>query len=138
MRDQRGHAVAVEATIIVPALVLFVALVVFLARDALTQQAVGASASQAARAASLERSVGSAKAAAMSTATGALTDAGITCRTQDITVDASALNAAPGQPASLVVTVTCLVEHDLTLPGFPPVRRVSEVRSSPVDTYRSR
>lgn len=138
MRDQRGHAVAIEATIIVPALVLFVALVIFLARDALTQQAVGASASQAARAASLERSAASARVAAVSTAGGALRDAGVSCRSQNVTVDTSALNAAPGNPASLSVTITCVVEHDLAFPGFPRLRRVSEMRTSPVDTYRSR
>ena len=137
-RPERGHAVAVEATIIIPALVLFVALVIVLARDSLAQQAVGASASQAARAASLERSPGSARAAAASAAGSALVDAGLFCRSRQITVDTAALNAALGDPSSVSVTVTCVVVHDVALPGFPQQRRISETRTSPVDTYRGR
>ena len=129
---------AIEATIIIPALVLFVALVIVLARDTLAQQAVGSSASQAARAASLERSPGTARAAAESAAGSALVDAGVSCRTQQISVDTSALSARLGDPSSISVTVTCVVEHDLGLPGFPRERRISETRTSPVDTYRGR
>ncbi len=129
---------AIEATIIIPALVLFVALVILLARDALVQQAVGASASQAARAASLERSAGAAREAAESAAGSGLSDADISCASQRITVETSALRAAPGDPAAISVTVTCIVEHDFGLPGFPQHRRVSQTRTSPVDTYRGR
>jgi len=136
--SDRGYAIAIEATIIIPALVLFVALVIVLARDTLAQQAVGASASQAARAASLERSPDSARAAAASVAGSALVDAGVSCRTQQVTVDTSALSAPPGDPSSISVTVTCVVVHDVGLPGFPQQRRVSETRTSPVDTYRGR
>ncbi len=129
---------AIEATIIIPALVVFVALVIVLARDALAQQAVGASASHAARAASLERSPGAARAAAESAAGEALRDAGISCSSRGITVDTSGLSAALGDPSSVAVTVTCVIEHDVVLPGFPRERRISEMRISPVDTYRGR
>lgn len=129
---------AIEATIIIPALVLFVALVIVLARDTLAQQAVGASASQAARAASLERSPRSARSAAASVAVSALLDAGVSCRSQQVTVDTSALSAPAGDPSSISVTVTCVVVHDVGLPGFPQQRRVSETRTSPVDTYRGK
>lgn len=137
-RPERGHAVAIEATIIIPALVLFVALVIVLARDSLAQQAVGASASQAARAASLERSPVSARAAAESAAGSALVDAGIFCRSRQIMVDTTGLNAPRGDPSSLSVTVTCVIEYDVRLPGFPQQRSISETRRSPVDTYRGR
>ena len=129
---------AIEATIIIPALILFVALVIVLARDTLALQAVGAAASQAARAASLERSPGNARAAATSTADSALIDAGVSCNRQQITVDTSALSAPPGVPSAVSVTVTCVVVHDVALPGFPRERMVQETRTSPVDTYRGR
>lgn len=136
--SERGHTVAIEATVIIPALVLFVALVIVLARDTLALQAVGASASQAARAASLERTPGSARAAATTVAGAALIDAGVSCGSRQVTVDTSALNAPPGDASSISVTVTCVVVHDVALPGFPQQRRVSETRTSPVDTYRGR
>lgn len=135
---QRGHAVAIEATIIIPVLVLFVALVIVLARDSLTEQAVGAAASQAARAASLERSRAAAHDAAASAAASSLSDAGISCTGQHILVDTAALVAPLGTPASISVTLTCVIEYDLTLPGFPQQRRLSGTRTSPVDTYRGR
>ncbi|MGV8847397.1 pilus assembly protein [Tessaracoccus sp.] len=137
-RGERGHALAIEAAIIFPALVLFVALVIVLAREEVTQQAVGAAASQAARAASLERSAQVARTAAESAAGSALADAGAPCSQQLISVDASGLRAPLGTPSFVSVTVTCVLEHDLGFPGFPQHRRMSETRTSPVDTHRGR
>lgn len=137
-RRERGHAVAIEAAIILPVLVLFVGLVIVLARDALVQQAVGAAASQAARAASLERSALTAGSSAESVATAALVDMGVSCQERRVTVDAAGLRSPLGTPASVSATVTCVVAYDVTLPGFPQQRRISETRTSPVDTYRGR
>lgn len=137
-RDERGHAVAIEAAIIMPVLVLFVALVIVLARDALAHQSVGGAASHAARAASIERTPTSARASAESVAGAALVDANISCREQHVTVDAAGLRSPLGTPSSVSVTVTCLLTYDVTLPGFPQQRRISETRTSPVDTYRGR
>lgn len=134
----RGVSVAVEATLIIPVLVLFVALVVVLARDCLAQQSIGAAASQAARAASLERSGGAARDAAESAVTAALADAGDLCSSHRISVDLAALTAPPGTPSAVSVTVTCVVSYGLTLPGFPQERTWVETRTSPVDTWRGR
>lgn len=137
-RGHRGSAVAIEATLIIPALVLFVALVVLLARDAFTEQTVGGAASQAARAASLERSPAQARAAANSAADSSLHDAGVVCVERNVQADVSGLSAPPGQPSTISVTVSCVIRHDVTLPGFPPTRRVTQTRTSPIDTYRTR
>lgn len=137
-RLQRGSAVAIEATLIIPALVLFVALVIVLARDALTEQAIGGAASQAARAASLERSFSSAQEAAHAAAASSILDAGILCAQSEVKADVSGLGASPGQPAVVSVTVSCVIRHDVTLPGFPQSRRVTQTRTSPIDTYRGR
>ena len=137
-RGERGLATAVEAVLIIPALALFVGLVFVLARDALAEQGVGAAASQAARAASLERTVSEARRSAELTATVALREGGPGCREQSVSVDAAGLLAPIGSPARVSVTVSCTVEHELTLPGFPRSRTITETRQSPVDTYRGR
>lgn len=137
-RYERGHAVGIEAAIILPALVLFVALVIVLARDALAQQAIGGAASQAARAASLERTPRSARASAQSVAASGVSDGDIPCLEQHVTVDAAGLRSPLGTPSTVSVTVSCLLAHDITLPGFPQQKWVSETRTSPVDTYRGR
>lgn len=137
-RGEAGHAVAIEAAIILPALVLFVGLVIVLAREELAHQAVGSAASQAARAASLERSGPVARTAAESAAGSSLADSGMQCRQQLVTVDVAGLRAPLGTPASVSVTITCVLDHDVRLPGFPEQRRVSETRTSPVDTHRGR
>lgn len=137
-RDQRGHAVAVEAAVILPALVLFVALVVVLARGALVQQSIGAAASLAARAASLERTTSSAEAAAESALARSLAEAGVGCRERRVTVDTAGLRAPLGTPAVVTVSVVCVLPHDVALPGFPSRQQVSVTRTSPVDSYRGR
>lgn len=137
-RDARGHAVAIEAAIILPVLVLFAALVIVLARETLAHQSVGGAASQAARAASLERSPAAARAAADSVAGAALRDANVACAQRHVTVDTAGLRAPLGTPSSVSVTVVCTLAHDVALPGFPQQRRVSETRTSPVDSYRGR
>ncbi|MCC2592482.1 pilus assembly protein [Tessaracoccus sp. OS52] len=129
--------VGVEAAILLPVLFLIVGLVIVLGRDALAEQAVGSAAASAARAASIERSTAEATAAATSTVTTALRESSISCSSRTVSVDAAAVNSAPGTPAAVSVTVQCLVQHDVTLPGFPNTSSVTATRSSPVDTYRS-
>ncbi len=135
---ERGNVVALEAAVILPAMILMVALVIVLAKDALAQQAIGAAASQAARAASLERSPHLARSAAESMVGNALLDAGIACRERSVTVDVAGLRAPAGTPSTVSVSVVCVIAFDVSLPGFPRTHRVSETRSSPVDTYRGR
>lgn len=135
---ERGSAVAVEATLIIPALVLFVALVILLARNSLTDQAVTSAAAQAARAASIERTVPEATSAARTVASAALTEAAVGCLEHQVVVDASGLTAPIGQRATVEVTLTCTIRHDLSFPGFPSTRTVVTTMASPVDTYRGR
>ncbi|RMB60116.1 pilus assembly protein [Tessaracoccus antarcticus] len=129
---------ALEAAVIIPVIVLFVGLVIILASDALAQQAVGAAASQAARAASLERSPQAARRAAESAVGAALSDSNVACREQSVSVDTAGLRAPRGTPARVTVTVTCVVAYDVSFPGFPEQRRMTQTRFSPVDTYRGR
>lgn len=129
---------AVEAAIIIPALVLLVGLVIVLARDALAQQAVASAAQQAARAVSVERTSSEGIAAASMVVTASLEDSGIECASRSVTVDAAGLGASLGSRATVSVTVSCDVVYGVSLPGFRPTRNIVETRNSPVDTYRSR
>src|SRR5699024_12059541 len=111
-------AVSIGVAVVVPALILFVGLVVILARVALAQQAVGAAAALAARSASIERTVGEARAAAAATAEAALRDGNIECSQRAVTLDARALAAPLGAAARVSVTVTSTVAHDFGFPGI--------------------
>ena len=135
---EKGNAVSVEAALIIPALAMFVALVVVLAQTALAQQAVTAAANEAARAASLERTTVQARRAASDTLSQALLDAGVDCVEQSATVDVAGVIAPLGNSSAVNVSVTCLIRFDLSLPGFPGGRTVTGHGTSPVDTYRGR
>ena len=130
--------VAVETAIILPVLLGMVGLLVVLATGALAQMAVDSAASQAARAASLERDTGTATASARQVAASTLTESGTTCRNSNVAVNAAGLRAPLGTPAVVSVTVTCTVDLQVGLPGFPSTRTLTATKSSPVDTYRSR
>ena len=85
--------VAVETAIILPILLGMVGLLVVLATGALAQMTVNSAASQAARAASLERDTGTATASARQVAASTLTESGTTCRTSNVAVNAAGLRA---------------------------------------------
>ncbi len=129
---------AVETAIILPILLGFVGLLVVLAGGALAQMTVTSAAAQAARAASLERDPVSAISAARGVAASTLAQSSTDCSSVDVSVNAAGLRAAIGVRAVVDVTVTCLVEFNMGLPGFPDSQRLSATRSSPVDTYRGR
>lgn len=130
--------VAVETALILPVLLGMIGLLVVLANSALTQMAVSSAASQAARAASIERDTGTAVAAARAVAASTLAESGIDCRSTGTSVNAGGLRAPLGVAASVSVTVTCTVDFGVGLPGFPQSRTLTATGTSPVDTYRSR
>lgn len=136
---QRGHSPAVEAAVIIPALVLLVGLLIVTARLVIAEQAVAGAASAAARAASLERTVATANGAAHAAAEASLQDHNVVCVSRSVEVDASGLRARLGEPATVEAHVQCTVAlGDVALPGFPGSHTISASRSSPVDTYRQR
>ena len=130
--------VAVETALILPILLGMVGLLIVLASSAQASMTVGSAASQAARAASLERTTPAATAAARGVAASTLAESGINCRSSTVSVNAGGLNAPLGVAASVSVTVTCTVDFGVGLPGFPQTRTLTATKTSPVDTYRSR
>jgi Flp pilus assembly protein TadG len=137
-RDEAG-AVAVEAAILAPALLLILALLMFGGRNAIATGAVEQAAVDAARAASLARTGAQADTAARDAASRSLADQDLNCATITIRVDTSGFRTRPGQAASVGTTVTCLLRlSDLALPGLPGSKRISATAVSAVDTYRER
>ena len=137
--DERGLAMAVEAVVILPVLVLFIGLVISLARIAIAEQSVGAAAAAAARSASLERSSSRAHSAALEAARQSLAQRHVAGRTTDVSVDAAGVGRALGQRATVNVEVRCLVElRDVSLPFVPGAVSVAAARTSPVDPLRGR
>lgn len=130
---------SVEAVVILPVLVLFIGLLISLARIAIAEQSVGAAAAAAARSASLERSSSSAHSAALEAASQSLAQRHVACRTTHVAVDATAVGRALGQRATVEVEVQCLVElSDVSLPFVPGSVSVKAARTSPVDPLRGR
>jgi Flp pilus assembly protein TadG len=137
-RDDAG-AVAVEAAILAPALLLILALLMFGGRNAIATGAVEQAAVDAARAASLARTGAHADTAARDAAARSLADQDLDCATITIRVDTSGFRTRPGESASVDATVVCLLRlSDLALPGLPGSKRISATAVSVVDTYRER
>ena len=137
-RPERGSAV-IEAAIGVPAFLLLVGLIVFAGRVAIANQAVGSAATEAARAASIARSSGDARAEAESAAVSSLANQRVNCGRSAVTVDTSGFASPVGTPATVRATVTCVVSlSDLSVPGIPGSRSVTATMTSPLDTYRER
>lgn len=126
-RGQQGLALSVEAAIVLPSVVLFILLLITLARLVLTEHAVGAAATSAARTATL---AGADTAAARQVANTALVQRDVACKNTSIAVATRA--------KAVVVTIGCRVDlSDISLPMIPGSIEVSATRSSALDPARS-
>ncbi|CAM3709346.1 TadE/TadG family type IV pilus assembly protein [Nocardioides zeicaulis] len=135
-RDDRG-SVAIEAVVGLPAFALFIALIVMGGRVEVTRQAIEAAAYDGARTASLQRTRTDAATAARAQVATRL--AALPCSTSSVVVDASGYDAPLGTTVLVGVTITCRVGlADLSLPGVPGHRLITETAYSPVDAYRER
>jgi Flp pilus assembly protein TadG len=126
--------VASEAVLVAPILVMllvFVAVVVHRGVD--SRLRLDDVAHQAARAASLHRSVTAATAAARDTATSALAQAGVVCR--DVSTS-TMTTATPGGTVSVVVRCTVDFGQALLL-GVPGDKTLQATATEVIDTYRS-
>ena len=136
-KGERGSA-SIEVAMGVPAIALFLALVILGGRLALAQQAVQAAAADAARTASIARTPADARSQAHHAANRVLTNQGVHCTPATITIDISQFNRPPGTPALVNASITCrLTATDLGLPG-PTSFTVTAHQTSSIDTYRGR
>jgi Flp pilus assembly protein TadG len=137
-RDQRGAA-SVELVILVPALMIMLGLLVAGGRLWFARAAVVEASESTARAASLARSAGEARAAGHRAADRVLATEGLRCGGDSVSVDTSAFGIPVGTPATLTATVTCRVPFaDLSIPGMPGSITVRSVGAAALDTYRAR
>ena len=138
LRDQRGAA-AVELTLLVPALLLTLGLLVAGGRLWFARTTVNEAAQTAARAASLARSADSAASAGREAGTQSLATAGLHCRSTSVLINTAAFEVPPGTPATVTSTITCILDFsDVLLPGWPGSTALTGRGSAALDTYRGR
>ncbi|MEV5989314.1 TadE family protein [Streptomyces sp. NPDC052051] len=136
-RDE-GSA-AIEAAIILPALIMFICLAIAGGRIVMSGSKIDAAAEDAAREASLHRTAAAAQGAAHAAATESLNDQGIKCASVNVAVDTEGLNVPVGQVGTVTTTATCTVNlSDLLLPGVPGAKTLTATATSVVDQYRQR
>jgi Flp pilus assembly protein TadG len=137
-KNERGAA-AVELTLLVPALLLVLGLLVVGGRLWFARTTVNEAAQTAARAASLARSAGAAASAGREAGAQSLTTAGLHCRSTSVVINAAAFAVAVGTPATVTSTVECIVNFsDVFLPGWPGSMELTGRGSAALDTYRAR
>lgn len=130
-RDERGSAV-VEMVLLTPLLLILLLFMVQLGRFAVARTDLDGAARDAARAASLERSLATAAASARSAAEGTLASRNVTCRNLDVRLDA---DFTPG--GWVAAEVGCTVDlSDLSLLGVASSRSMSSRFVAPLETYR--
>lgn len=137
-RNQRGAA-AVELTLLVPALLLMLGLLVAGGRLWFARTTVNEAAQTAARAASLARSTYAATAAGREAGAQSLETAGLRCRSTSVSINTAAFGVPAGTPSTVTSTITCSVDFsDVMLPGWPGSMELTGRGSAALDTYRSR
>jgi Flp pilus assembly protein TadG len=131
--------VTLELSILAPAVLVLLALVVVAGRLSIAHQEVDHAAQTAARAATVARDPATATSTATSAARRELDAGDLHCTTVRVTVDTSGFASPVGRPASVTATVTCTVSlSGLAVPGVPGSRQVTATATSPLDTYRGR
>ncbi|CAN5124854.1 hypothetical protein BH09ACT10_BH09ACT10_00530 [soil metagenome] len=137
-RDERGSA-SIEAAVGLPAFVLFVGLIIFGGRTAMSHQAVESAAADAARSASIARTSSDAAKDGKEAARASLANQQVHCLNINVSIDTADFSKPVGEPGSVVVIVECRLDiSDLSVPGVPGSRVIKATISSPLDTWRER
>ena len=138
-RPASRGSVTVELTLVVPALVLVLGLLVAGGRLWFARSTVVEAAQSAARAASLARSAGTAGAEGRAAGEASLRTAGLVCSSTTVQVGTAAFAVPVGTPATVRATVGCTVPlGDVVLPGLPGSIQLDGEGAAALDTYRSR
>lgn len=132
-REDRG-SVSTELTLITPVLILllvFIAVVIH--RGVEARLRIESAAHQAARAASLQRSAPAATIVARTSATDALSTAGVGCRSLNVETDTA--DFRPG--GTVTVTLGCALDLGDAIPFGVADRTVEAAATEPIDLFRS-
>jgi Flp pilus assembly protein TadG len=136
-QDRDQGSIAIEAAILVPAILLFLLLVIAAGRVETAKGVVDAAARDAARSASLARTADAATQAAGDSAAATLNQEGVACRGQQ-SIQVAFAPATQNQAGSVQVTVSCVVGlGDLTVPGLPGSTTMTSSFTSVIDLYRA-
>jgi Flp pilus assembly protein TadG len=137
-RPDRGSS-TVELVLLAPGFLLLFGLAVLGGRVALAGGSVEQAAAAAARQASLARAGGQAQQLAAAAARRGLAEQRLQCAAVGVRVDTAGFGVPLGQPASVVVDVTCSVRlSDVGIPGLPGTRTLHARAVSPLDPWRAR
>ncbi|TDU02324.1 TadE-like protein [Streptomyces sp. 846.5] len=136
-QPQDQGSIAIEAAILVPAILLFLLLVIAAGRVETAKGVVDAAARDAARSASLARTQNAAAQAAGDSAATTLNQEGVACRGRQ-SVQVAFAPATQNQAGSVQVTVSCVVAlGDLAVPGLPGSTTMTSSFTSVIDLYRA-
>lgn len=131
-------SLTLEAVIVAPVLLMFLALIIAAGRIMIAGGSIEAAARDAARQASIARDPATARSNAMSSAQAALQQEGLRCKPQ-VSVDTSGFARPIGTQASVLVQVRCTVAlSDLVVVGMPGSHTLSASFRSPIDPFRGR
>jgi len=137
-RPRDAGSAALELVVLTPALLALFLFVVAAGRITTASSQVEEAARDAARAASLQRSLAAGIAAARSTVTASLAGQDIDC--SNLSVRTTGDYAAPvGTTAAVRVTVSCTVDlSDVALPGLPGAKTMATSYTAVLDRFRGR
>lgn len=137
LRADRGSA-TIELAILISAVVILLGFFGVLGIMSAASGTVQQAASEAARAASIERTAAQATSMAQQTAQTALTEQDLHCTEFTVDSDVSVFATASGTPGQVEVRVSCTVDFShLPVPGLAGRTYTGEALSA-VDTYRER
>lgn len=137
--NRERESVTLELTILAPAILLLLGLVLVAGRIQVAGGAVEQASAAAAREASITRTPTTATTTARAAAADVLDRRDLHCTTLTVSVDASGFAVPVGQPAQVAATVTCAVSvGQLTVPGLPGTKTMTARTASVLDTYRAR
>ncbi|GGU96449.1 membrane protein [Kitasatospora herbaricolor] len=136
-RRPDGGSAAIEAAILVPALLTFILLAIAAGRIQTAGSTVEAAARAAARTASITREPGGVDTAARAAADRVLRQDGVSCQVLGIDLERGVLETPAGPVATMVATVTCEIGlRDVLVPGLPGTKALRGEFTSVVDRYR--
>lgn len=136
---ERGLSPGVELVVLLPALLILIGVTVAGGRLWFARSTVNEAAYSAARAASLERSPGAARASGRAAVSAELRTDGVRCTGRSISLDTDGFRAPLGAAAAVDAVVRCRVSFaDVTIPGMPGSMLITAHASAPIDSYRER
>ena len=137
--DNDRGSMTLEMTILTPAVLVLLGLVIVAGRIEVAAGAVEQASASAARAASLARTPAAADRAARAAAATSLAGQSLHCATVSVVVETTGFAVPVGQPAQVAASVACVVDlSTVAVPGIPGTRMLSSRTVSVLDRYRSR